>query len=150
MSTPRRPVIFLYLLVHVLLAAVDGVLRPQLARDLQLVVPVRHRDGLSVEQLADLDRHRSQAAARAPHQHKVARLNLRPRHQHAPRGEEHQRHRRRLLPAELLRLRHNVERRHLRILSVRAVQRTRLKAPYLELATEEDVAAGAGIARSRN
>ena len=68
------------------------------------------------------------------------------RHEHPPGGEEDQRHRCRLLPAEVLRLGHDVEGGHLGVLGVGAVERAGLEAPYLELTAEEDLAAGAGLA----
>src|SRR6185437_4313172 len=86
---------------------------------------------VGAEELADLDREDPEAAGRAPHQHVVARLDLRAPDQHPVGGEVGETVRRRLLPAELLRLLHELLRLHLGELRERAP--ARLVAPDLLL-----------------
>ena len=119
---------------------------PELAAQFELVVAGGDRDRPRVEQLRDLNRHHAQAAGCAPDQHEVARLDMRARHQHPPYRDQHQRHRRRLLEAQVRRLWQRVDRRHLAILAVRAVERAGLKAPDPEVVAEELLAAGAVVA----
>ena len=119
---------------------------PELARQVELLVAGGDRDRPRVEQFGDLDRHHAQSAARAPDQHEVAGLHVRPRHQHPPHRDQHQRHRGRLLPGEVFGFGDHVDRRHLAILAMRAVERAGLKAPDLEVMAEELFAAGAVVA----
>ena len=119
---------------------------PSLRAQVELLVAGGDRDRPRVEQFGDLDRHHAQPAARSPDQHEVAGLHVRPRHQHPPHRDQHQRHRGRLLPGEVFGFGDHVDRRHLAILAMRAVERAGLKAPDLEVMAEELFAAGAVVA----
>ena len=96
---------------HVVAAVVDGRDRAALARDREHVVARGRRDHARPERRGERDGGAADAGAGAPHEHPLARLQARARHQHAPGGREHERIGGRLGEAQRLGLRVEVARR---------------------------------------
>ena len=102
------------------LAPVDHRRGAEPLAELDLVLGRDDRDGVRAVQPAQLQRHRAEPAAGAPHEHVVAGLHAGLVDQHAVGREVDERVGRRLLPRQVLRLRHELLRLDARVVGERA------------------------------
>ena len=102
------------------LAPVDHGRGAEALAEVDLVLGRDDRDGVRAVQAAELQRHRPEPAAGAPHEHVVAGLHAGLVDQHAVRSEVDERVGRRLLPRQVLRLRHELLRLDARVVGERA------------------------------
>ena len=101
-------------------APVDDRVRPQAAAEIGLVLARDDRDRIRAVEPAELDRHRAEPAARAPHEHVVAGLQGGLVDEHAVGGEVDEAVRRRLGPGQVRRLGQQLLRLHLAVVGERA------------------------------
>ena len=71
---------------------IDHLIGAQFARFRHFLLAAGRGDHAALKKLGHLDGRRSHAARGRQHQHVLAGLQLRARHQHVPCGQEHQRH----------------------------------------------------------
>src|SRR5581483_4071743 len=107
----------------VVASVVDGDVRPCGAGQLELLVARRRHDHVCPERLGEHQRRGRDAAADAPDEHPLARLETRARREHPVGGLEDERERRRLLEAQSVGDRMHQIARHPDQLRVRAVSR---------------------------
>lgn len=101
-----------HLVSDLLLVMIDGEVGSQFPRLRQFRIITRRCNHGGVKHLCDLDCRRAHARPRAQYQNPLALLDLRTRHQHVPRRQEHQWHTRRLVETQRIGNGNNIDLGH--------------------------------------